>query len=71
MLLYLGDKVKMRKPHPCGSDTWVITRVGADIKMRCDGCGHVVMLDRETFEKRVKKILERGQGANDEQEEQS
>lgn len=69
MLLYLGDKVKMRKSHPCGSDTWVITRVGADIKMRCEGCQHVVMLDRETFEKRVKKILERGEGADNEQEE--
>lgn len=69
MLLYLGDKVKMRKPHPCGSDTWIITRVGADIKMRCEGCQHVVMLDRETFEKRVKQILVRGEGASNEQEE--
>ena len=69
MLLYLGDKVQMRKSHPCGSDTWIITRVGADIKMKCEGCAHVVMLDRETFEKRVKKILVRGEGAGYEQEE--
>ncbi len=57
MLLEIGDTVKMRKPHPCGADTWVITRVGADIKMRCNGCGHVVMLDRQDFEKRVKKLI--------------
>ena len=39
MVLEVGDTVKMRKTHPCGSDTWVLTRVGADIKMRCEGCG--------------------------------
>lgn len=65
MLLYLGDVVQMRKPHPCGSAEWVVTRVGADIKMRCEGCGHTVMLDRETFEKRVKKFLKRGEEATD------
>ena len=58
MLLNVGDLVRMRKAHPCGSDQWTITYVGADIKMKCMGCGRVVMLDRPTFEKRVKKILE-------------
>lgn len=57
MLLHLGDVVKMRKPHPCGSDLWVITRVGADIKIKCQGCGRVVMLERPDFEKRLKKII--------------
>ena len=57
MLLELGDTVKLRKAHPCGSDLWQITRVGADIKIKCLGCGHVVMLDRDMFEKRVKKII--------------
>ena len=47
----------MRKAHPCGSDQWTITYVGADIKMKCEGCGRVVMLDRPTFEKRIKKIV--------------
>ena len=47
----------MRKTHPCGSDRWVITRTGADIKIKCEGCGRVVMLDRPEFEKRVRKIL--------------
>ena len=57
--IQLGDVVKMRKPHPCGSDTWTVIRVGADIKIRCSGCARVVMLGRPDFEKRVKKILSR------------
>jgi len=57
MLLNIGDVVKMRKTHPCGSDLWVVTYVGADIKIRCEKCGRIVMLDRPTFEKRVKKIM--------------
>lgn len=52
----LGDTVKMKKPHPCGSSEWVITRTGADIKIKCLGCGRVVMLDREIFLKRAAKI---------------
>ena len=58
MLLHIGDLVQMRKPHPCGSDRWVVTRVGADVKIKCEGCGRVVMLDRPVFDKRLKKILE-------------
>ena len=58
MLLSLGDVVQMRKAHPCGSDRWEIIRTGADIKIKCLGCGRIVMLDRPEFEKRVKKILE-------------
>ena len=57
MLLNIGDVVKMRKAHPCGSDLWVVTYVGADIKIRCEKCGRIVMLDRPTFEKRLKKIM--------------
>lgn len=57
MLLSIGDVVKMRKPHPCGNDLWVISYVGADVKMRCQKCSRTVMLDRPTFEKRVKKLV--------------
>jgi len=53
----LGDRVRMRKTHPCGSDTFVITRTGADIKIKCEGCGRIIMLDRPTFEKRLKTLL--------------
>ena len=55
----LGDTVQMRKTHPCGSDAWDIVRTGADIKLRCCGCGRVVMMDRLLFEKRMKKVLHR------------
>ncbi|MDL2206236.1 DUF951 domain-containing protein [Eubacteriales bacterium OttesenSCG-928-N13] len=58
MDIQLHDVVKMRKPHPCGSDVWTVIRVGADIKIKCTGCGRIVMLERPDFEKRVKKILQ-------------
>ena len=66
MLLNIGDRIKMRKTHPCGSDEWTVTRVGADIKIRCEGCGRVVMMDRPDFEKRVKKIIGRAEGNENE-----
>lgn len=55
----LGDHVIMRKPHACGANEWVITRTGADIKIKCIGCGRVVMLDRQDFIKSAKKNLTR------------
>lgn len=53
----VGDVVKMRKPHPCGSDLWVITRVGMDFKIKCQGCEHLVMLPRTKFERMVKAVV--------------
>jgi len=53
----LGDIVKMRKPHPCGSDQWEITRTGMDFRIKCLGCGHQVMLPRPKFEKSVKAVV--------------
>ncbi len=64
MVIEVGDVVKMRKSHPCGSDTWTLTRVGADVKMKCNLCGHIVMLDRQVFEKNCKKILSHGDISN-------
>ncbi len=55
---FVGDIIETKKQHPCGNNRWEVTRVGADMKMKCFGCGRIVMLDRETFEKRVKKIIE-------------
>ena len=55
--LLLGDLVQMRKTHPCGSDKWTVIRVGADIKIRCSGCGRIVMMDRADFTKRMKKVI--------------
>ena len=57
-----GDWVQMRKPHACGGNRWEITRTGADIKIRCLQCGHVVMLPRQDFERAAKKKLEKEEG---------
>jgi hypothetical protein len=67
----LQDVIQTRKPHPCGSDTWVVIRTGADIKMKCQGCGRIVMLDREVFFKRRKKLLQRTAAPEAEREEQT
>lgn len=53
----IGDIVEMKKQHPCGNKEFEITRVGMDIKIKCTKCCRDIMLDRETFEKRVKKII--------------
>jgi len=54
----LGDIVQMKKPHACGTNEWEITRVGADVKIKCRACGRVVMLDRQDFIRMGKKVLE-------------
>ena len=58
--IYIGDLVQMRKQHPCGGDTWRVVRVGAEIGIRCATCNRKVLLPRSTFERRVKRFLERG-----------
>lgn len=55
----LHDIVEMKKAHPCGTNRWEIIRMGADIKLECLGCDHVVMMTRRQFEKRMKKVLEK------------
>lgn len=55
--LYIGDIVEMKKTHPCGSSQWEIIRMGADIKIKCLGCGRIIMLTRIKFEKGIKKII--------------
>ncbi|MDO4741143.1 MAG: DUF951 domain-containing protein [Eubacteriales bacterium] len=72
MDIQLGDIARMRKAHPCGSADWEVIRVGADIKIKCLGCGRIVMLERPAFEKRLKKITARGseaEGKNGKKEE--
>lgn len=55
----LNDRVELKKPHVCKvhSRTWQIIRLGADIKIQCEGCGAIVMLSRFDFHKRIKKVL--------------
>lgn len=56
MDLKVGDVVKMKKPHPCGSHNWAILRAGIDFRIRCEGCGHEVLIPRKKFEKNIKAI---------------
>lgn len=58
--LGLGDRVRLRKPHPCGGYEWRVVRLGADIGLKCLVCGRRVLLSRSEVEKRVKMIIERG-----------
>ena len=53
----VGDRVRTKKVHPCGSKTWKITRVGVDFKLECLGCGHLIMVDRQKALKMIKKVV--------------
>ena len=53
----LGDIVEMKKTHPCGSNTFEVIRLGADIKIKCTGCGRIIMLPRVKFQKDAKKVI--------------
>lgn len=55
-MLELNDVVTTKKPHPCGGDKWLVVRVGADYKLKCLKCGHIVLLDSNAVKKAVKKI---------------
>ncbi len=52
----LGDIVRLRKKHPCGSYEWEVVRLGADIGLVCQECGRRILLPRSTFNKRLKTI---------------
>ncbi len=53
----IGTLVVMKKGHPCGSNSWEIIRIGADIKIKCTNCGRLVMMPRVEFNKKIKKII--------------
>lgn len=55
----LEDVVRLRKAHPCGGTDWQVTRLGADIGLRCLTCGRRLMLERSTLEKRLKQFVSR------------
>ena len=57
MELKLNQQVELKKPHPCGGRIWTVLRVGMDIKLRCAGCGHELMLPRSKAEKAIKKSV--------------
>ena len=53
----VGSIVTMKKPHACKTNEWTITRVGVDIKLKCNGCNHEIMLDRLEFERKLRSVL--------------
>ena len=57
----VGDIVKLKKPHPCGSSEWEILRVGADFRLKCLGCGHQVMIARRLVEKNTRGLRSSGE----------
>lgn len=56
MDIHLHDILTMKKPHPCGSKTWEVLRVGADFRLKCQGCGHEVMVPRSKAEKNIRAV---------------
>ena len=58
MNLKVGDRIEMKKPHPCGGKTFELLRVGMDFKIKCETCGHEVMAPRKKVEKNIKKVLD-------------
>lgn len=63
----LNDIVEMKKEHPCHkSKYWQIIRVGADIKIKCQGCGNVIMFPRHEFERKLKKVIEHKEEGSEE-----
>ncbi len=57
MNINLGDRLLMKKNHPCGCDTFTVLRIGMDFRLRCDGCGREIMIPRAKAEKGLKKII--------------
>ena len=57
--LHLGDRLQLRRAHPCGARTWRVVRLGADIGLTCEGCGRRVLLARAALERRLVAVLER------------
>jgi len=61
MEIGVGDIVRLKKKHPCGSYEWQVVRLGADIGIKCRGCNRRVLLERRDFERRVKEFISRGE----------
>lgn len=53
----VGDVLELKKAHPCGSRRWLVQRVGMDFKLKCEGCGHQLMIPRSKAEKSIRQIL--------------
>jgi hypothetical protein len=63
LTLLLGDVVRLGRKHPCGGDTWLVDRLGADIGLRCQGCDRHVLMERRQLERRLVEFVRRGDEA--------
>jgi hypothetical protein len=61
MYFEVGDTIKMKKPHPCGSHEWDVLRVGIDFRLSCKGCGHQIMVARTLVEKNCRGVMHTGE----------
>jgi hypothetical protein len=61
--IFLGDVVRLRRRHPCGATDWLVDRLGADIGLRCQGCGRHVLIERRVLERRLVSFIARGDPA--------
>lgn len=61
MDIQIGDRVRLKKPHPCGSSEWEVLRVGMDFRLRCLGCGHMVLVPRKLVEKNIRGWTRNGE----------
>lgn len=65
MKLGVGDVVELKKPHPCGSKAFTITRVGMDFRIRCNSCGHEAWIPRVKLEKSIRRVVESAENDDD------
>ena len=59
----LGDIVRLKKKHPCGSETWEVLRIGADLRLKCTGCGRMLMLPRPEVDKNCRELIHKEEEA--------
>ncbi|SHK72772.1 hypothetical protein SAMN02745136_03189 [Anaerocolumna jejuensis DSM 15929] len=57
MDIRVGDVVKLKKQHPCGSYLWEVLRIGMDFRLKCEGCGHQIMIPRKQVEKNLRQLI--------------
>lgn len=60
MDIWIGDVLELKKDHPCGSREWLVLRIGMDFRLRCQGCGHELMIPRAKVEKSIRRIRRNG-----------
>lgn len=71
MDIRLGDVVRLKKQHPCGSCEWEVLRIGIDFRLKCKGCGHMIMVPRKQVEKSIRAVFREGDSIGSDSPEES